>query len=541
MARLPPERDIGVMRSPARSNLGLVGVFIVVVFAVAVLDRVGANPGFAPFAIVGAALALFVLVALSSHSRRASDFYVADRRATPKFNGLAGASGIAGLLAVGLAVGAYETLSGFILAGVGLALGHLVLGSVIAPRLHAFGAYTAGDFIAARFGRTLVRLVWAGITFAVSLMLFIAALKITAPLVATLFDIEPTTALYATAALMALASFPGGMRSLSWTQAIQYLVIAIACVVPAGFFAAGGPTAQGVIAEELASALAESLPVWGDSGTVGWALPILLGTLGAAALPQVSARALTAPTGREALTSMIWAALFSILLLLAGFALFEFLGETVQEQSAGGAATLATIVATLPSIFSGLVLAGILAALFSLGQAALFAAATAISHDVWDEIIDRRGTEGRRIVVSRLILVGVTVGAVSLASLWRADAAALVAWALALAAAGCFMPLVLGLWWRRCNDIGAIGGMVAGFGFTGLVFLLQQHLIPDSVVASGWAGVGAPVAAAAATLLSLVAMIGLSLATPAPDKDSQILPERRERRRGRWSTRERPA
>jgi cation/acetate symporter len=542
MARLlPPERDIGVLRAPVRSSIALIGVFLAVLLAVGLLDRIGADPGFAPFAIVGAAFVLFILAALYSHSRRATDFYVIDRKASGSFNGLAGASALAGLLAVGIAGGAYDTQASFLLTAIGLAVGYLILGLVIAPGLRAFGAYTAGDFIGARFGGVLARFGWAGITFVVSLLLFVAALKIAAPLVSTVFGLEPKTALYVTAGLTAMAALPGGMRSLSWTQAVQYLVIAIACIVPAAFFASGGPTAQSAMAGQFATLVTESLPAWTEAGAVGWLLPVLLSILGAASLPHLSTRVLTAPSGREAVTSMVWAVLFSIMLVLAGFVLFELLAGEIGPDVApqGGIVQLAALFALLPSVLAGLLIAGTLAALFSLGQAALFSAATAISHDIWDEIIDRRGPEGRRIMVARVIIVSVAAGAVMLVSIWPADPASLVVWALALAAAGTFVPLALGLWWRRCNEIGAIAGMVAGFGFTALVFLLQQHVIPDAVVTSGWADVAAPPAAAAGLLMSLVVTVGLSLATPAPDKDAQDLANASDD--GRLPVRERPA
>ena len=231
--------------------------------------------------------------------------------------------------------------------------------------------------------------------------------------------------------------------------------------------------------------------------------------------------------------------------MLVGFVLYELLVEAVvagAPQGAGGEPIqLSALFALLPAVLAGLLLAGTLAALLSLGQAALFSATTAISHDIWDEIIDRRGPEGRRIMVARVILVGVAAGGVMLASLWPGDAASMAGWALTLAAAGCFVPLVLGLWWRRCNEIGAVGGMVAGFGFTGLVFLLRQHVIPDAIVTSGWAEVGAPTAAVAGFVMSLVVTVGLSLATPAPDKAVQALASGAERPRGRVPTRERPA
>jgi cation/acetate symporter len=511
----------------------------------------GADPGFAPFALVSAAFALLVLSALYAHARRAIDFYVADHRAVARFNGLAGASGLAGLLAIGLAGGAYDTRAGFLLAALGLSLGFLLFGFLIAPGLRNVGAYTAGDFIGARFGGGLARLAWAGVTFTVSFLLFVAQMKIAAPLVATLLGLDTKLALYLVAGATAMAALPGGMRSLSWTQVIQYLVIGISCIVPALFFASGGPTAQSAIAGQFATLLADSLPALDDGGAAGWALPLLLFTLGAASLPQLSARALAAPSARESATSTVWTIFFLMLVIFAGFVLFQLLSGAIApdaaastdlatQETAVGPLQIAALLALLPSVLAGLLLAGTLAALLSLGQAALFSAATALSHDVWDEVLDRRGPEGRRIMVARLILVGVAAVGVMLASLWPGDAAATVNWALALAAAGCFVPLVLGLWWRRSNEIGAIAGILSGFSFTALVFLMQQHIIPDAIVSSGWADVGAPTAAVAGVVMSFAVTVGLSLATPAPDKETQELLRPPSRRR-RVPTRERPA
>ncbi len=308
----------------------------------------------------------------------------------------------------------------------GLAVGYLVLAFAIAPGLRAFGAYTAGDFIAARFGGLLARLIWAAMTFSVSFLLFVAHLKIAAPLIATLLGITPEHALYAAAGLTAMAALPGGMRSLSWTQAIQYFVIALACVVPAAFFASGEPVSESAIAAQFNTLLIRSLPDWQSAGAAGWVLPFLLAALGAASLPHLNARALSAPSGREAVTSMMWAVLFSFVLVLAGFVLFELLAGAVapdaSQGAVGGLVQLAALFSALPSVLAGLLLAGTLAALFSLGQAALFSAAAAISHDVWDEIIDRKGPEGRRIMLARLILIGVSAGAVALVPLWQAEA-----------------------------------------------------------------------------------------------------------------------
>jgi cation/acetate symporter len=106
-----------------------------------------------------------------------------------------------------------------------------------------------------------------------------------------------------------------------------------------------------------------------------------------------------------------------------------------------------------------------------------------------------------------------------LAPNWQADASFLIQWALAFAAAGTFAPVVLGLWWKRTNEIGALAGMAAGFGFSAFVFLMAEKIIP-AVSSSDWADLGAPAATAVGLTASAIITIGLSLVTPAQESDT---------------------
>ena len=90
----------------------------------------------------------------------------------------------------------------------------------------------------------------------------------------------------------------------------------------------------------------------------------------------------------------------------------------------------------LPSVLAGLVLAGIAAALLSLGQAALFAAASSLSRNAWQAVTVRRGREGRRIFAARLVVLAVAAGGAAAAVQWRSEAPAMLDWAFAVAVAG---------------------------------------------------------------------------------------------------------
>jgi len=78
-----------------------------------------------------------------------------------------------------------------------------------------------------------------------------------------------------------------------------------------------------------------------------------------------------------------------------------------------------------------------------------------------------------------------------------------------------FFPLVLGVWWKRANKEGAIAGMVLGLvsGFAYLIWVRNGG--------SGFLGITQLTFGIFGSAVSLVAMIVVSLMTPAPNASTQ--------------------
>ncbi len=134
-------------------------------------------------------------------------------------------------------------------------------------------------------------------------------------------------------------------------------------------------------------------------------------------------------------------------------------------------------IAGLPFVITGLVGAGGLAAAMSTADGLLLAMANALSHDIYYRMLDPNAPTGRRLIAARVILIGVAILGAITATVAPPDILKLVAWAFSLAAAGNFPALVLGIWWKRTNTIGAIAGMLAGFGVT-LAYLIWTAAPP---------------------------------------------------------------
>ncbi len=175
-------------------------------------------------------------------------------------------------------------------------------------------------------------------------------------------------------------------------------------------------------------------------------------------------------------------------------------------------------IAGLPYVISGLVAAGGMAAAMSTADGLLLAIANALSHDLYYKIIDPKAETKTRLVVARILLVVIGVAAALIASLQFTGILGAVAWAFCFACSGLFFPLVLGIWWKRANRQGAIAGMVFGF-LAGTAYLYYVHFAGGDPILGldhlRFGIVGMPV--------SLIAMIVVSLATEAPDAETQAM------------------
>jgi cation/acetate symporter len=94
----------------------------------------------------------------------------------------------------------------------------------------------------------------------------------------------------------------------------------------------------------------------------------------------------------------------------------------------------------------------------------------------------------------------------------------MVAWAFSLAAAGLFVPLVLGIWWKRTTKAGACAGMIAGFMIC-LVYLVGTQFFGMEL----WFGVRNISSALFGLPIAFIVTIVVSLMTPAPSQEMQDL------------------
>ena len=118
--------------------------------------------------------------------------------------------------------------------------------------------------------------------------------------------------------------------------------------------------------------------------------------------------------------------------------------------------------------------------------------------------------------MARVLLILIGAAGAFIASLRLTDILGAVAWAFDFAMSGLFIPLVFGIWWKRANTAGAIAGMLVGLGVgTWYLYMVKWGGMAPWIgiddVRFGIIGMGA----------SLIAMVVVTVLTPAPDKETQ--------------------
>jgi cation/acetate symporter len=189
-------------------------------------------------------------------------------------------------------------------------------------------------------------------------------------------------------------------------------------------------------------------------------------------------------------------------------------------------------IASLPNWVVAIVAAGGLAAALSTAAGLLLAISSAVSHDLIKGAINPRISERGELAAARLSMAGAIALATYLGLNPPGFAAQTVALAFGLAASSIFPAIMMGIFVKRINNVGAVMGMLSGLIFTlvyifiykGWLFLPGTNQLPDSP--EYWILGISPlsIGAVGAALNFLVAYV-VSNATEAPPEEIQDLVE----------------
>ena len=162
--------------------------------------------------------------------------------------------------------------------------------------------------------------------------------------------------------------------------------------------------------------------------------------------------------------------------------------------------------AILPTPIGLLVLLAAVVTFTRTGGAILLTVASAVSHDLYGELLAPRASERARVLASRIAVVTFSAIPVALALRQLSLVNFIVIWAAKLMVSFLFIPVVVGLNWRRATPAGAITSMLGGMA---ACLVWSQYGNPYFIGLDP---------AEAGVLASGILMLGVSLTTrPASD------------------------
>ena len=484
-------------------------------------------------------LAMMVIIGFvySKKNSNVNDFYLGGRKLGPLVSAMsAEASDMSSYLLMGLPGLAY--LCGTAEVGwtaIGLAAGTYLNWLFVAKRLRVYSqksrnSITIPDFFSNRFRDE--KHILMGISAVIILVFFVpytaSGFSACGKLFNQLFGWEYHTAMIISAIIIILYTSLGGFLAASFTDLIQSIVMttALAILVIYGVYTAGGLDNVMDNAKSLTNYLNFTQTRTAEGEPVPFSFISIVSTLawglGYFGMPHILLRFMAIDDKNKIKTSRRIASVWVVIAM--GVAVFiGIIGNALTAQghvkSLPTSAESETVVLEMATILSkhsipaalvaGLIFAGILACTMSTSDSQLLAASSSLSENLLKGVFRVKLSEKTAMLTARAVLIVIAVLGVILA--WDSSSSVFRVVSFAWAGFGAtFGPLMLtSLFWKRTNKYGAIAGLITG----GVMIFVWKFAVRPM------GGSLDIYELLPAFICALVAIIVVSLMTPAPDKE----------------------
>ncbi|USA03084.1 sodium:solute symporter [Streptomyces lydicamycinicus] len=450
-----------------------------------------------------------------------SDFLVAGRRLGPAmYSGTMAAIVLGGASTIGgVGLGYRYGLSGaWMVFTIGLGL--LALSVFFSARIARLKVYTVSEMLDLRYGGS-AGIISGVVMWAYTLMLAVTSTIAYATIFDVLFGLDRSLSIILGGAIVVAYSTLGGMWSITLTDMVQFVVKTIGVLLlllPIAVIKAGG------FAEMKAQLPDDYFAPLGIGGQTVFTY-VLIYSFGMLIGQDIWQRVFTARSDKVARLGGTAAGTYCLAYALAG-AVIGTAAKVLYPHLGSPDDAFATIVKdALPVGVRGLVLAAALSAVMSTSSGALIACATVAHNDIWARVkgiaamrrkpgpgdsgaaptADGAGeraeapdeVRGNRAFI---LLMGLAVIVIALALNNVVEALTL---AYNVLVGGLLVPILGGLLWKRGTAAGALASVAVG-GLTVIGLMVSLGVLANEPIYYG-------------LLASLVAYVGVSLATPPTD------------------------
>jgi len=381
------------------------------------------------------------------------------------------ASGESAWLLIGLPGLAWASGFSALWPAVGCTFGILFSWVFIARRLRVsteeYSAITLPDYFEARFGDDshMLRVV-STLVIVFFFTMYVAAQFLGAGKVLNAtFGISHLWGMVIGAVIILFYTILGGFYAVAWTDLFQGILMVgtLVCLPILALVEIGG---FGALADKLTAINPALVTI--TEGKSGWEMwSVILGGLaiglGYMGQPHLVTRFMAIRNPQDlrkgSFIAVIWAILAFWGAVLVGIMALALFGTGLEDQEQ--VMPLMTN-ALFPAWIAGILISGAIAAMMSTADSQLLVSTSAISEDIYHQMIDRNASQGLLVTISRVATFVVAVVAFALALSAEDTVYKFVLYAWAGLGASFGPALLLSLWWKGVSRWGVLAGMISG-------------------------------------------------------------------------------
>ncbi len=439
-------------------------------------------------------LTLYITYWASKRTRSRSDYYTAGGKITGFQNGMAIAGDFMSAASF-LGISALVYTSGYdgLIYSIGFLIGWPIILFIIAERLRNLGRYTFADVVSYRLSPKPIRTLSAIGSLVVVALYLIAQMVGAGKLIELLFGLNYHIAVILVGILMVLYVLFGGMLATTWVQIIKAILLLAGATFMAVMVMKAANFNFNTLFKEAVNVHQKGFSIMSPGGLVSdpisalsLGLALMFGTAG---LPHIIMRFFTVSDAKEARKSVFYATgfigYFYILTFIIGFGAILLVSPNPLFKDAAGALIGGTNMAAVHladavggNFFLGFISAVAFATILAVVAGLTLAGASAVSHDLYANVIKNgQADERQELKVSKITVVILGIVAIGLGILFeKQNIAFMVGLAFSIAASCNFPIILLSMYWKGLTTRGAVIG-----GWSGLIVAVTLMILGPTI------------------------------------------------------------
>lgn len=392
----------------------------------------------------------------------------------------------------------------------GLWAGWIVSAIWVAPKLRAFGALTVPDYIGVRFGSETARVLSALLIIVSYTIYLVAQFQASGEIANAIFGIAPWIGMVLIIVSTSVYTILGGVRSSSYIEFLQTLLMVggLLVAIPVLFYYAGGLTSSWSVLTELDTRLTGMYYDWKQLVAFGLAFGLSI-----AAAPYEMTRFYSMRDERTVRRAIAVSILFQFIIGASVMILGMLMRVIFPVLPSPDQASSIMAFRVLSPLAGSLLLVAMISAIMSTCNSILLVTGAGFAHDVYSKIFRPDASERHLVNVNRVSIFVLSLIPAYFALQKYGDVQAIVVEQAKFIASFFFVPVVIGLNWKRGTAAGAISAMVGGF----LTCLICEVFFRTQLFAYGIDSVEI------AVLLSLILFLAVSRFTrPVSEENLRI-------------------